>query len=131
MTVHQRFGPPAYEFHPELGYLCPSHQLRQNVRVGLAAAAFGLAAGLAGAILLLPRHDHAQSEPTLAVAPVGQIPVGQIPVGQIPVGQVKESTPLPAPSPSVASPIDSRGAPASASGISVDSVAKQQPPATV
>ena len=117
MTVHQRFGPPAYEFHPELGYLCPSRQLRQNVRVGLAAAAFGLVAGVAGAIMLLPRHDLAQSEPMLAVAPVGQ---------------VKESTPLPASSPSVASPIGSQGAPAAApKRVSVDSVAKQQPPATV
>jgi len=126
MTVHQKFGPPAYEFHPELGYLCPSRQLRQNVRVGLAAAAFGLVAGVAGAIMLLPRHDLARSEPMLAVAPVGQVPVGQVPVGQ-----VKESTPLPASSPSIASPIGSRGAPAGAAGISVDSVAKQQPPATV
>jgi hypothetical protein len=115
MTVHQRFGPPAYEFHPELGYLCPSRQLRQNVRVGLAAAAFGLVAGVAGAIMLLPRHDLAQSEPMVAVAPVGQ---------------VKESTPLPASSPSIASPIGSRGTPASAGGISVDGVAKQQPPPT-
>jgi hypothetical protein len=114
MTVHQRFGPPAYEFHPELGYLCPSRQLRQNVRVGLAAAAFGLIAGVAGAILLLPRHDLAQNEPVLAVAPVGQ---------------VKESTPLPASSPSVASPSGSRGAPADASErVSADSVAKQPPP---
>ena len=33
---------PTHLFHPELGYLWPSRQLRQNVRVGLAAAAFGL-----------------------------------------------------------------------------------------
>jgi hypothetical protein len=116
MTVHQRFGPPAYEFHPELGYLCPSRQLRQNVRVGLAAAAFGLVAGVAGAIMLLPRHDRAQSEPVLAVAPSGP---------------VKESTMLPASSPSIASPTAPQEAPASAAGISVDSVAKQQPPPTV
>jgi hypothetical protein len=62
---------PTYKFHPELGYLCPSPQFRQNVRVGLAAAAFGLVTGLGGALALLPRHsdDLAWAEPTLAEAP--------------------------------------------------------------
>jgi hypothetical protein len=62
---------PSYEFHPELGYLCPSRQLRQNVRVGLAAAAFGLIAGLGTALALLPRHSDnvAWTEPALAAAP--------------------------------------------------------------
>jgi hypothetical protein len=80
---------PTHEFHPELGYLCPSRQLRQNVRVGLAAAAFGLVAGLAAAAVLLPRHgpDSARSETLLAGAPSG------------PAGDV---APLPAPSPSIA-----------------------------
>src|SRR5262245_11730511 len=75
MTVHQRFNQPAYEFHPELGYLCPSRQLRQNVRVGLAAAAFGIVAGVAGAVALLPRHsaDLARSEAVLAAEPAGQV----------------------------------------------------------
>ena len=61
---------PSYEFHPELGYLCPSRQLRQNVRVGLAAAAFGLVAGLGTALALLPRHNDnvAWTEPALAAA---------------------------------------------------------------
>src|SRR5436309_11138955 len=91
MTVHQRFGPPAYEFHPELGYLCPSRQLRQNVRVGLAAAAFGLITGMAGAIALLPRHDGdpARSKTLLAAEPPGP---------------VRGSTPLMASSPSIGSP---------------------------
>jgi hypothetical protein len=62
--------PPADEFHPELGYLCPSPQLRQKVRVVLAAAAFGLIAGIGGAMALLSRHsnDVAWTEPVLAVA---------------------------------------------------------------
>jgi hypothetical protein len=80
---------PTHEFHPELGYLCPSRQLRQNVRVGLAAAAFGIITGLAAAAVLLPRHgpDPARSEYLLAGAPSG--PAGDL-------------APLPAPSPSVA-----------------------------
>jgi|SRR5215475_2950355 len=61
---------PGYQFHPELGYLCPSRQLWQNVRVGLAAAAFGLVAGLGAALALFPRHsnDVAWTEPALAAA---------------------------------------------------------------
>jgi hypothetical protein len=63
---------PTYEFHPELGYLCPSSQLRQNVRVGLAAALFGLIAGLGVAMALLPRHsgDVARIKPDLWTKPV-------------------------------------------------------------
>ena len=62
--------PPTYEFHPELGYLWPSRQLRQNVRVGLAAAAFGLVTGVGVALALLPRHsgDVAWTEPAMAAA---------------------------------------------------------------
>jgi hypothetical protein len=61
---------PTYELHPEFGYLCASHQLRQNVRVGLTAAAFGLITGVGGALALLPWHsDHvAWTEPALAAA---------------------------------------------------------------
>src|SRR5215475_3877226 len=64
-----------HEFHPELGYLCPSRQLRQNVRVGLAAAAFGLITGVAGVLVLLPRHsdDIAWTEPALAAAPADSV----------------------------------------------------------
>jgi len=64
-----------YEFHPELGYLCPSRQLRQNVRVGLAAAAFGLITGVGGAMALLPRHSDnvVWTEPALAAAPAGSV----------------------------------------------------------
>ena len=71
MSSHRTYGLPTYEFHPEFGYLWPSHQLRQNVRVGLAAAAFGLITGLAGAMALLPRHSAsaALTAPALAVAP--------------------------------------------------------------
>jgi hypothetical protein len=88
---------PTREFHPELGYLCPSRQLRQSVRVGLAAAAFGIITGLAAAAVLLPRHgpDPARSEPLLARAPSG--PTGDL-------------APLPAPSP----PVALAGAPAGA-----------------
>ncbi len=66
---------PTYEFHPELGYLCPSRQLRQNVRVGLTAAAFGLITGVVGAMALLPRHSHdvAWTEPALAAAPADSV----------------------------------------------------------
>jgi hypothetical protein len=74
MSPHQSYNPPTHEFHPELGYLCPSRQIRQNVRVGLAAAGFGLVAGLAAAVALFPRHDAsppALTTPALAVAPFG------------------------------------------------------------
>ena len=77
MSLHQKLSLPGYEFHPELGYLCPSRQLRQNVRVGLTAAAFGIIAGVAGAVALLPRHDVTRVEPVLEVAPAG--PVGDSP----------------------------------------------------
>jgi hypothetical protein len=61
---------PTHDFHPELGYLCPSPQLRQKVRVGLAAAAFGLVTGVGGALALLPRHsaDVTWTEPAMAAA---------------------------------------------------------------
>jgi hypothetical protein len=73
MSPRQTYGLPTSEFHPEFGYLWPSHQLRQNVRVGLAAAAFGLITGLAAAIALLPRHSAsaALTTPMLAEAPAG------------------------------------------------------------
>jgi hypothetical protein len=73
MSPHQNYGLSTYEFHPEFGYLCPSNQLRRNVRVGLAAAAFGLITGLAGAMVLLPRHgtSAALTTPVLAVTPAG------------------------------------------------------------
>jgi len=75
MTLHQRFNQPTYEFHPELGYLCPSRQLRQNVRVGLAAAAFGLITGAAATMALLPRHagDVTRTEPALAMEAVDPV----------------------------------------------------------
>jgi hypothetical protein len=104
---------PTHEFHPELGYLCPSRQLRQNVRVGLAAAAFGIITGLAAAVVLFPRHgaDPARSEPLLAGAPSG--PAGDL-------------APLPAPSPSVAL----AGAPAgTAARVSTGASHKQLAPA--
>jgi hypothetical protein len=105
---------PTHEFHPELGYLCPSRQLRQNVRVGLAAAAFGIITGLAAAAVLLPRHgpDPARSEYLLAGAPSG--PAGDL-------------APLPAPSPSVAL----AGAPAGAAArVSTGASQKQLAAAT-
>jgi hypothetical protein len=110
MSVHQRFNPWAYEFHPELGYLVPSRQLRQNVRVGLAAAGFGLVAGVALAIALFPRHsnDLAQSGPVLTGAPSGSL---------------NALTPLTASSPSIIPP------PAGAvERTSADSVVKQPQP---
>jgi hypothetical protein len=107
MTVHQKFGPPAYEFHPELGYLCPSRQLRQNVRVGLAAAAFGLIAGVAATATLLPRHgsDLTPTEPALAataksigdttplVAPSAAIISPRVPAGSVERGAIKPPPP--------------------------------------
>jgi hypothetical protein len=87
MSPHQNHSLPTYEFHPELGYLCPSHQLRQNVRVGLAAAAFGLITGLAGAMAMLPRHgaSSALTAPVLAGAPSG--PAGD--PGQLPASSAR------------------------------------------
>src|SRR5262245_49913918 len=101
---------PTHKFHPELGYLCPSRQLRQNVRVGLAAAAFGIVTGLAGAVVLLPRHatDPVRSEYLLTGAASG--PAGDL-------------APFPAPSPSVA--------PAgTAARVSTSAAPKQPAPAT-
>jgi len=73
MSPRHNYGPRTYEFHPEFGYLWPSHQIRQNVRVGLAAAAFGLITGLAAAMALLPKHSAsaALTTPMLAEAPAG------------------------------------------------------------
>ena len=75
MLLHQKSNPPAYEFHSELGHLCPSRQLRQNARVGLAAAAFGIIAGVAGAMTLFPSpgSDLARSESPLAMIPPGPV----------------------------------------------------------
>jgi hypothetical protein len=113
MTVHQRFNPSAYEFHPELGYLCPSRQLRQNVRVGLAAAAFGLVAGTAVAIVMLPRHDLTQSEPVLVVSPSSPLADSASATASRPS--------VTASSPSIASP--------PAEWVSTDSIVKQLPAA--
>jgi len=59
----QKSNPPAYEFHEELGY----------VRMGLAAAAFGIIAGVAGAMTLFPSSDLARSESALAMIPPGPV----------------------------------------------------------
>src|SRR5947209_5243352 len=70
------FNPPPHGVHPEFGYLCPSRQSRQTVRVALAAAAFGITVGAAGAFVLTPRHDPdlapAQTAATLAPSTIGQ-----------------------------------------------------------
>ena len=87
MLLHQKSNPPTYEFHPGPGYLCPSLQLRQDVRVGLAAVAFGIIAGLAGAMTLFPSpsSDLARSESALVMMPPGPV---------IPPGPVRDSAPL-------------------------------------
>jgi hypothetical protein len=74
MLFHQKSNPPAYE---ELGYLCPS----------LAAAAFGIIAGVAGAMTLVPTpsSDLARSEYALAMIP---------PRPMIPPSPVRDSAPL-------------------------------------
>jgi hypothetical protein len=111
MTLHQKFSRPGYEFHPELGYLCPSGQLRQNVRVGLAAALFGIVAGVAATAALLPRRsvERAWSEPVLAAEPAGP---------------ARDSTPLTVSSSSIA-----RTPSATAARVSTDGVVKQPLPA--
>jgi hypothetical protein len=119
MSPHQNHCLPTHEVHPEFGYLWPSHQLRQNVRVGLAAAAFGLITGLAGAMALFPRHsaNAALTTPVLAVAPAGP---------------ASDLAPLPASSPSVAP--DKQVAPATpltrAAGTANEPSAAVQAPAT-
>jgi hypothetical protein len=87
MSSHQKSNPPVYEFHPELGYLFPSRELWQDVRVELAAAAFGIIAGVAGAMTLFPRpsSDLGRSEYALVMMPPGPV---------IPPGPVTDSTPL-------------------------------------
>ena len=86
MLFHQKSNPAAYKFHRELGYLCPSRQLRQDVGMGLAAAAFGIIAGVAGAMTLFPRpsSDLARSESALAMIPPGPV---------IPPSPVRDSAP--------------------------------------
>ena len=113
MLSHQKLNPREYDFHPEFGFLCPSRQLRQNVRVALAAAAFGIVTGVAGAMALFPMRggDLARTKSALAVAPPG--PVGN-------------SVPLTASSPSVAPP----AAPSvTAERVSTDGLVKRLPPA--
>jgi hypothetical protein len=74
MLFHQKLNPPAYEFLPELG---PS----------LAAAAFGIIAGVAGAMTLFPTPSSnlARSEYALAMIP---------PRPMIPPSPVTDSAPL-------------------------------------
>ena len=90
MSFHQKSNPPRYEFHQELGYLRSSRQPRQNVHVGLAAAAFGIIAGVAGAMTLFPSpvpspgNDLARSESPLAMIPSGPV---------IPPSPVRDSAP--------------------------------------
>ena len=79
MSFHQKSNPLAYEFHPELGYLFlfPSRELWQDVRAEFAAAAFGIIAGVAGALTLFlsPGGDLARSEYALAmISPRPMIP---------------------------------------------------------
>jgi hypothetical protein len=61
--MFQKSNPPAYECPPELGY----------VRMGLAAAAFGIIAGVAGAMTLFPSSDLARTESALAMIPSGPV----------------------------------------------------------
>jgi len=113
MTIHQKPSRLGCEYHPELGYVCPSHQLRQNVRVGLTAALFGIIAGVATTIVLLPRRsvDVAWSEPVAAVESSGP---------------VNDATPLRSSSP----PTAPSGAPAAiAARVATEGVAKQRPAA--
>ena len=88
MLFHQKSNPPAYEFHRELGYLSASR--KQNVRIALAAAAFGIIAGLAVAMTLFPRpsSDLAWTESALATMPPGPV---------IPPSPVRDSAPPPRP----------------------------------
>jgi len=113
MSLHQKLNQREYQFHPELGYLCPSPKLQQNVRVALAAAAFGIVTGVAAAMVLFPRHggDLARAEAALAAAPPGP---------------VSDSMPLTASSPSVAPP---RGPSGTAERVSTDGVVRRLPAA--
>ena len=87
MSFHQKSNPPAYEFHPELGYLFPSRELWQDVRAEFAAAAFGIIAGVAGALTLFPSpsSDLARSESALVMMRPGPV---------IPPSTVRDSAPL-------------------------------------
>jgi hypothetical protein len=87
MSFDRKSQPSAHEFHPGLGYLCPSRQLWQDVRVVLAAAAFGIITGLAGAMTLFPSpsSDLARSESALVMMPPGPV---------IPPSTVRDSAPL-------------------------------------
>src|SRR5215475_9979074 len=116
MLFHQKSNPPAYEFHRELGYLSPFRQ--QDVRTGLAAAAFGIIAGLAVAMTLFPRpsSDLAWTESALATMPPGPV---------LPPNPVRDSAPPPRPliaprAPAGATERISRGG----------GIVKEMPPAT-
>jgi len=75
MLFDQKSNPAAYKFYREVGYVCPSRQLRQDVGMGLAAAAFGVIAGAAAAMTLFPgpSSDLARSESALAMIPAGPV----------------------------------------------------------
>ena len=83
----QKSNPPTYEFHPELGYLFPSRQLRQDVRAELAAAAFGIIAGLAAAMTLFPSPSSGLARGEYALVMISPRPV-------IPHSPVRDSAPL-------------------------------------
>ena len=76
MLFHRKSNPPAYEFDSELGYVCPS----------LAAVAFGIIAGVAGAMTLFPTpsSDLARTESALAMIPPGPV---------IPASPARDSAP--------------------------------------
>lgn len=90
MPLSRRYIKPPADFHPEFGYLSPSGRRRSTVRVALAAATFGLVAGVVGAMVLLPRSGgdlrivHAfaavQNDPSTLGLPVTAPAAEQTPV---------------------------------------------------
>jgi hypothetical protein len=48
---------PAYQFHPEFGYFCPTPGFRRKLRVGLTCIILGVLAGSAGTLVLKAAHD--------------------------------------------------------------------------
>jgi len=60
---------PAYRFHPEFGYFCPTPGFRYKLRVALLFMAIGGIAGIGGTLVLKAAH-HAATDNALTLARV-------------------------------------------------------------
>src|SRR5437899_7047282 len=66
---------PAYRFHPEFGYFCPTPGFRHKLRVALLLMVIGGLAGIGGALVLKAVHPPA-TDTALMLARVDQAQSG-------------------------------------------------------